>query len=132
MQVNGVAISVVRLAGYDYTQTAADIAMFEGAVLGSTNSTVYAAQGAGTAGGWGDALAAAPLSAKNSAAILLTEGPTQGVGSYTNAVLKAAGTPPNGLGGGITSGIQVLGGPFAVPQSQITEMQASLAGGATA
>lgn len=125
--VNGTntPISVLRIAGQDYTQTAADLAMFEGTILGWTNTTVYAAQGAY----WSDALAAGPLSGLNKSAILLTEGPTQGVGSYTDAVLKTAGTPPNGLGGGLTTGIQVLGGPLAVTAAQTSEMQSSLAAG---
>jgi putative cell wall-binding protein len=133
--IQGMGISVMRIAGYDYTQTAADIAQFEAQQLGWTSSTVLVAQGAY----WSDAIAAAPLSAINEQPILLTEGPTKGVGTYTDAVLKLAGTPSNGLGGTnppvsgaqTTTTIQVLGGPLAITASQIAEMQAALASGAT-
>lgn len=133
--IQGMGISVMRIAGYDYTQTAADIAQFEAQQLGWTSSTVLVAQGAY----WSDAIAAAPLSGINDQPILLTEGPTKGVGTYTDAVLKLAGTPSNGLGGTnppmagaqTTTTIQVLGGPLAITASQIAEMQAALASGAT-
>jgi putative cell wall-binding protein len=130
MQVNGQAISVLRIAGQDYTQSAADIAAFEGAVLNWPQTTLYVAQGTNAGTGWGDSLAAAPLMSQNQAGLLLTVSPTAGEGSYTAAALKTAGTPPSGLGGGVTTGIQVLGGPYAVTASTISSMQASLASGA--
>ncbi len=123
--VNSTPISVLRIAGQDGTQTAADIAMFEGAQLSWPASTVLVAQGAG----WSDALGAAAISGSNSEPLLLTEGPVAGVGNYTAAVLKTAGTLPSGLGSGVTAGIQVLGGPLAVPQTQITQLQQDLAAG---
>ncbi|MDA8296259.1 MAG: cell wall-binding repeat-containing protein [Actinomycetota bacterium] len=142
--LNG-GISVLRVAGYDYTQTAADIAMLEGNVLGWKQTTLYVAQGTTAGNGWGDSLAAAPLSACGGTCptggagastvhegILLTESPTAGEGTYTAAVLKAAGTPTNGLGSGLTTGIQVLGGPYAVTAATISAMQASLSSGAGA
>jgi|GEM_PF-1369039 len=135
VSVNGTLtpISVVRIAGADYTQTAADLASFEGTVLSWPQSTVFLAQGAY----WSDALAAAPLSAHGPAAaalltgsaILLTESPTTTIGTYTTAALTTAGTAPNGLGDGLTTTIQVLGGPDAVPASQITAAQAALDAG---
>ena len=125
---------MLRIAGYDYTQTAADLAQFEAQQLGWTASTVLAAQGQY----WSDAIAAAPISGLNEEPLLLTEGPTLGVGQYTMAALKMAGTPPNGLGGTspaasgttVTTSIQVLGGPDAVTPAEIAQMQAALASGA--
>lgn len=125
LSVNSVPVSVIRIAGQDGTQTAADLALFEGQQLGWTASTVLVAQGSY----WSDALGAAALSANGMKPLLLTEGPTKGVGTYTDAVLKTAGSIPNGLGSGTTAGIQVLGGPLAVTAAQITEMQQSLAAG---
>jgi len=104
--VNGAPISVLRIAGQDYTQTAADLALFEGQQLGWSDTTVLVAQGAG----WSDALGSAALSGDNQESLFLTEGPVAGVGPYTLATLKTAGTLPNGLGSGPTSAIQVLGG----------------------
>jgi putative cell wall-binding protein len=125
LTVNGAPISVFRIAGQDATQTAADVALFEGTELSWPASTVLVAQGQG----WSDALGAAALSGMNEEPLLLTEGPVAGVGQYTLAALKTAGTVPNGLGGGVTAGIQVLGGSLAVPQSQITQMQQALSAG---
>jgi len=125
MSVGGTPIAVIRVAGIDGTQTAADLALFEGHLLGWANSNVLVAQGAY----WSDALDAAALSGLRSDALLLTESPTTTAGPYTDAVLKTAGTPPSGLGSGVTTGIQILGGPLAIPQSQITEMQQALAAG---
>lgn len=134
--LNG-GVSVFRIAGADYTSTAANLASFEGTVLGWANSTVYVAQGQG----WSDSLGAAalvggatpgsvsPSTTATMGAILLTEGPTKGVGQYTDAALKTAGTSPLGLGGGVTTSIQVLGGPLAVTAAQITEMDNALAAG---
>lgn len=125
LSVNSVPVSVIRIAGQDGTQTAADLALFEGQQLGWTASTVLVAQGAY----WSDALGAAALSAHGEYPLLLTEGPIAGVGSYTQSVLNTAGSIPNGLGSGTTASIQVLGGPLAITAAQITQMQQALAAG---
>ena len=125
LNIGGKPISVLRIAGADGTQSAADLALFEGQRLGWHDSTVLVAQGAY----WSDALGSAALAGKSSESLLLTEGPKAGVGQYTDAVLKVAGTSPDGLGSGVTTSIQVLGGPLAVPQTQVTEMQQALAAG---
>ena len=124
LNVGGKPISVLRIAGADGTESAADLALFEGQRLGWHDSTVLVAQGAY----WSDALGSAALAGKSSESLLLTEGPKAGVGQYTAAVLKVAGTSPDGLGSGVTTSIQVLGGPLAVPQAQVTQMQQALAG----
>jgi putative cell wall-binding protein len=126
--LNG-GISVLRIAGQDATDTAYQVAKFEGAASGQglawkpSSQTVLVAQGKY----WSDALAAAPIAGKNQEPILLTEGPTQGLGQYLTAALNAAG------GGTLLQNtvltVQVLGGPLAVPAAQITAMQAALAAG---
>ncbi len=125
MSVNSTPVAVLRIAGTDATQTAADLAMFAGSVLGWSESTVFAATGAY----WSDALGSAALQGLNKESLLLTEGPAATAGQYTDAALKLAGTPASGLGSGLTIGIQVLGGPLAVTSAEITEMQAALASG---
>ncbi|MHB1599229.1 MAG: cell wall-binding repeat-containing protein [Acidimicrobiales bacterium] len=125
LNVGGKPISVLRIAGADGTESAADLALFEGQRLGWHDSTVLVAQGAY----WSDALGSAALAGKSSESLLLTEGPKAGVGQYTAAVLKTAGTSPGGLGAGVTTSIQVLGGPLAIPQAQVTQMQQALAAG---
>jgi putative cell wall-binding protein len=121
--VNSAPIAVLRIAGADETQTAADLALFEGKYLGWAASTVLVAQGTY----WSDALGAAGLSGSKSEPILLTDGPTSAsVGTYLDAVLKTAGTLPAGLGSGVTAAIQVLGGPEAVTAAQTTEMNTAL------
>ena len=129
--VNGVStpISVLRIAGQTATQTSADIAMFTGKVLSWANQTLYVAQGTTQGTGWGDSLAAAPLSGSSSGSLLLTAGPIQALPSTLTSALTMAGTPPSGLGGGVTTNIQVLGGPLAVTTAQITQMQAALGAG---
>ena len=125
MSVNSTPVAVLRIAGTDATQTAADLAMFAGSVLGWPESTVLAATGSY----WSDALGSAALQGLNKESLLLTEGPAATAGQYTDAALKLAGTPASGLGSGLTIGIQVLGGPLAVTSAEITEMQAALASG---
>jgi hypothetical protein len=68
---------------------------------------------------WSDALGAAVISANESAPILLTEGPTKGLGNYTPGGLSAASSSVYNL--------QVLGGPLAVPQSQVSAALTALA-----
>ena len=132
--LNG-GISVLRIAGQDATDTAYQVAKFEGAPSGQGlswtgynspggQSTVLVAQGKY----WTDALAAAPLAGKNHEPILLTEGPTQGLGQYLTAALNAAGGGTL-LNSTTVVSIQVLGGPLAVPAAEITAMQAALAAG---
>jgi putative cell wall-binding protein len=125
--IQGMNIPVLRIAGQDYTDTAAQIAKFEGAPapagLGWKASEVLVAQGQG----FSDALGAAAMSGLNQEPILLTLGPTLGVGQYTIKALETAGSPvTNGFGSGVTGSIQVLGGPLAVTASQITQMQGAL------
>ena len=123
--VNQLAASgyaVARIAGQDATDTAQLLSRYElaassagGLGWSSTSHTALLAQGAY----WSDALGAAVISANESAPILLTEGPTKGLGNYTPGGLSAASSSVYNL--------QVLGGPFAVPQSQISAALTALA-----
>ncbi len=130
-------MTVVRLAGQDGTDTAGMIARFEdaqaaGAGLAWTPKNpgwALLAQGASPQ----DALGAAAISGNSTESIFLTKAPTVGLGSYTPTVLGAAGSA-TGLGSSAhpapISHLQALGGPLAVPQSQITAALQALAGGA--
>ena len=122
-------ISVLRIAGSDAAGTSADLASFEGALLGWSNATLYVAQGTSQGAGWGDSLAAAPLVAEGHGALLLTAGPGVGLPSTLTTALVEAGTSPYGLGSGVTSSLQVLGGPLAVTPVQVAGLQRSLATG---
>ena len=124
--VNQLAASgyaVARIAGQDATDTAQLLSRYELAVVSAgglgwsaaASHTALLAQGAY----WSDALGAAVISANESAPILLTEGPTKGLGNYTPGGLSAASSSVYNL--------QVLGGPFAVPQSQISAALTALA-----
>jgi len=135
--IQGLGISVLRVAGNDQTDTAYQVAKLEGGSttgnvgLGWVDSTVYVAQGATPY----DALDASPLSAgwgeltagvfNSPASILLTEGPTVGLGTYLTAALKQAGGG-TGFGSGATSTVKILGGPSAVPPAQVTAIQQAL------
>lgn len=134
-QLMAQGMTVVRLAGQDGTDTAGMIARFEdsqGASAGlgwvpKSAGWALLAQGASAS----DALGAAPIAGNAQEAIFLTKAPTIGLGSYTPTVLNAAGSD-NGLGSAAhpspISHLQVLGGPLAVPMSQITAALQALAG----
>lgn len=134
-QLQAKGLTVVRLAGEDATDTAGMIARFEdaqgaGAGLAWTPKNAgwaLLAQGASPS----DALGAAPISGNNLESIFLTKAPTIGLGAYTPKVLNDAGSA-TGLGDSAhpapISHLQVLGGPLAVPQAQITAALQALAG----
>ncbi len=132
-QVGGTAtpISVVRVAGEDASQTSADLARLEVAVLGWTARTVYVAQGGTSGSAWIDSAAAAPLSAASLGPVLLTAGPTQPVPASLTDLLSTAGSGPAGLGAGTTTTLQVLGGPDAVTPGQTSALVGALDAGTT-
>ena len=130
-------MTVVRLAGEDGTDTAGMIARFEdaqGAGLGlawvpRNAGWALLAQGASPS----DALGAAAISGSATESIFLTKSPKGGLGSYTPQVLVDAGSA-TGLGNAAhpapISHLQVLGGPLAVPTTQIDAALLALAGSA--
>ena len=122
-------ISVLRIAGQDASGTSADIATFEAKVLGWKQTTLYVAQGSTQGAGWGDSLVSAPLTGGSMQGLLLTAGPTAALPADLTSALTSAGTPPSGLGSGITTGLQQLGGPLAITAAQYTQMKSALAAG---
>ena len=130
-------MTVVRLAGEDGTDTAGMIARFEDAEATGTGLAwvpkdpgwALLAQGASPS----DALGAAALSGESEESIFLTKSPKSGLGAYTPQVLADAGSA-TGLGDAAhpapISHLQVLGGPLAVPRSQIEAALLALAGAA--
>jgi hypothetical protein len=124
--LNG-GISVLRIAGIDATDTAAQIANFAlatgtaGLNWTAGNSAVLASH----VDYWTDALGAAALGGGANAAfgtepIILVESPTT-VGKYTTAELpELAGDPGN------VSNLTVLGGPLAMPSSTVQTLLAGL------
>lgn len=130
--LNG-GISVLRIAGIDYTDTATQLAKFE------TSTTQGLAWDAGTPKGflvshgdyWSDALGAAAIGGNASFSInggpafgyepiLTTQNPTT-PGSYIGGYLTGAKAP--------AAQLNVLGGPLAVTSSVVTSLQGSLAAG---
>ena len=125
--LNG-GISVMRIAGIDATDTAAQIANFAyaaaGTGLGWTAAAGKNAVLASHGDYWSDALGAAALGGGANAAsfgtepIILVQSPTV-VGKYTTAELPVLG----GLG---ISNLTVLGGPLAMPSSTVQTLLAGL------
>ena len=128
-------ISVLRIAGQDYTDTATQVAKFElsttaGAGLnwGTTPSGMSAGFLLSHGDYWSDALGAAALGGQSGLTlngtkytyepILLTLNPTT-VGSYLNAY--ATSLAPS------TAAVNVLGGPLAVTSTVVASVQSALA-----
>jgi hypothetical protein len=129
-------VSVLRVAGKDYTDTARELARFEAATgtngLGWTiGGRILVARG----NGFTDGLAGAVLENTHNKAtgtppkphpLLLTESPTV-VGPYLTTFLKTTGhTGIDGNTAKKITDITVLGGPLAVSTSTIAAMQADL------
>jgi putative cell wall-binding protein len=126
--LNG-GISVLRIAGIDATDTAAQIANFafstggSGSGLGWTATAATHAVLASHVDYWTDALGAAALGGGANGAfgtepIILVENPTT-VGQYTTSELSTL------AGAGIYN-LTVLGGPLAMPSSTVQTLLAGL------
>lgn len=126
-------LTTVRVAGLDGTQTAVEVAALETSSVFSWDSTGTVANGQQrsvilTQGAQGfDGLGAAPLSAGENPTgvpepIMLTESPSAGLGPYTPSGLSDLGALPNPY-----LQIQPLGGPLALPSSQVTAAVNALA-----
>ncbi|HTX62115.1 MAG TPA: cell wall-binding repeat-containing protein, partial [Acidimicrobiales bacterium] len=126
-------ISVLRVAGADYTDTAIELAECELAASTSDVGLGWHATGKlAVARGdyYSDGLAGAVVAADGPADVdpvplLLTASPTS-MGSYLPTFLGAAGTA--GLDGRRIVGFTVLGGPLAVSQSVVNTLEVSLLG----
>ena len=134
-------VSVLRIAGIDATDTAAQLAGFElnataahtslhgGLGLGwDPHGTLAVARG----DGFTDALAGSVVTGSNGWPQLLTESPTT-VGPYLTALLESAGSKgpgidhTAGLGPSVhVTKLVVFGGPLAVSQQSITAMVGDL------
>jgi putative cell wall-binding protein len=114
--IEALGIKVLRIAGIDATDTAAQLANF------ALNTTTNAGLGwaptavlASHADYWSDALGAAALGGVNSEPIILVQSPTV-IGSYTMAELPKLGV----------YNLTVLGGPLAMPASTTATLLAGL------
>jgi putative cell wall-binding protein len=141
-QIQAMGISVLRIAGQDFTQTAAELALFE---LNSTSSTA-GVEGLGWDAGnqhqmtlargdfYSDALAGsafAALLANGPQPILLTTDPNT-LGTNLTTFLNLAGSPEGATGDGAASQIytiNVLGGTIALPNSTLVAALQALAAG---
>ncbi len=141
--IQGMGISVIRIAGTDATDTAQELASFELNQQGST----FSGLGWGATGTWhntilvargdfySDALAGSVLAALNAEPLVLTENPST-VGQYLAAFLAAGGSPSgidglNAVAGssGNIEAIQPLGGPLALNATTLSTMVTDVADG---
>ncbi len=133
-QLEAMTVSVLRIAGKNYTGTAVQLAMFEqntahvsglGWPTGAGKMTsAYVARG----NGFTDALAGAVLTGNAHLPQLLTLNPTT-VGATLTSFLKAAGTSGKGVNTDGTAKITtltILGGPLAVSPSTIAKMETDI------
>jgi hypothetical protein len=129
-------VSVLRIAGKDYTDTSRELARFEAAGktdgLGWTpGHRVMVARGNGFTDGLAGAVLESPHNGATGASrdphpLLLIENPTT-VGQYVSTFLTVTGH--DGIGGTSTKTVRaltVLGGPLAVTPTSIAQMQADL------
>ncbi|MGH8989349.1 MAG: cell wall-binding repeat-containing protein, partial [Acidimicrobiales bacterium] len=134
-------VSVLRIAGTDATDTAAELAQFElnvtathtllGGGLGlgwNPHGTLAVARG----NGFTDALAGSVVTGNNEWPQLLTENQTT-IGPYLTALLKSAGAQGPGIDhtSALSAGVHItklviFGGPLAVTPQVITKMQSDL------
>ena len=127
--LQGMGVSVLRVAGHDATGTATQLARLE------TSPAPTGAGWRGTGGltvaqgqYFGDGVAGAVVAADGPSCgapepLVLTESPTM-VGSPLGIFLHMAGT--TGLGGVVVTHLTVFGGPLALPAQTVGEMGADL------
>ncbi len=139
--IQGMGISVIRIAGQDPTDTAQMLASFELNQQGTT----YSGLGWGTSWGgtvmvargdfYSDALAGSVLDAVNTQPLVLTANPST-VGTYLAAFLGSGGSTAGidnlnnvvGSSGNIKA-IQPLGGPLALNATTLSAMVTDVANG---
>ncbi|MGH9044386.1 MAG: cell wall-binding repeat-containing protein, partial [Acidimicrobiales bacterium] len=143
--IQGMGISVIRIAGQDYTDTAQKLADFElnqsanfsglgwGATTGTTSwkGQILVARG----DFYSDALAGCVLASQSQSPILTTENPST-VGSYLAGFLNSGGSAAGidglnsvpGYSGNIVK-VQPLGGPLALNFSTLTAISQAVAAG---
>ncbi|MHB1920411.1 MAG: cell wall-binding repeat-containing protein [Acidimicrobiales bacterium] len=131
--LESLGISVLRVAGHTYTDTATQLAKFEeskpGMGLDWDTTTFAVARG----NGFTDALVGADVAGHMTAAahpepMLLTTSPTV-VGKYLTAFLKAhgaTGTPIDTIDGHTLTSFTVFGGPLAVSPAVVSQMETDI------
>ncbi len=126
-------VSVLRVAGADYTETAIELAECELGTAASHAGVGWAPTGMLTVARgdfYSDGLAGAVVAADGPTdthpePLVLTATPTS-MGSYLPAFLAEAGT--TGLGGRRITTFTILGGPFALSQALVNTMVVALLG----
>lgn len=112
-QIAGMGISVLRVAGIDYTDTAQRLATLEtSSIFGFGTQTINVARG----NGFPDALTASPYLGSTSSPLFLVLNPST-VGSYLPGYLATSGA----------DAIQPFGGPLAINSSVLTSINNDLA-----
>jgi putative cell wall-binding protein/phage terminase large subunit-like protein len=140
----GEGMAVIRIAGQDYTQTATELADFEvnnqvnaagqaEGVAWNPKNTIVVARG----DFYSDGLAGSVITGSNDQPLLLTENPST-VGQYLTSFLQQAGSSAgiDGVASATTnpqSGAQIttltiLGGPLAVTDTTVSQLEADLGG----
>ncbi|MGH8981242.1 MAG: cell wall-binding repeat-containing protein [Acidimicrobiales bacterium] len=131
-QLQGLGVSVLRVAGIDYTDTSAEAASFELSAKGlqwKPVSQVVVARGDYFSDGLAGAVVAAGGGKSNThdpEPVLLTENPTT-VGQYLKEFLESAGrTTGIATDGEKVAELAILGGTLALTTSTVAAMQADL------
>ena len=126
--LESLGISVLRVAGHTYTDTATQLAKFEESKPGmglNWDTHVFAvARG----NGFTDALVGADVAGKVPEPMLLTTSPTA-VGKYLTAFLKAhgaKGTAIDTVDGKTLTKFTVFGGPLAVSPAVVSQMETDI------
>jgi hypothetical protein len=127
--LEGLGVSVLRVAGQTYSGTSVELAGFETA--GASGGLGWAGTGSLTVArgnGFTDGLAGAVVAADGPTAagpepLVLTVGPTI-VGTALAAFLHTAGT--TGIGGVRVTHFTILGGPLAITRTTVDAMGADL------
>jgi|GEM_PF-1244782 len=135
--LQAMGLSVLRIAGVDYTDTAVQAAKFEiaptatGAGLGWKPSSHQHTAAVARGNGFSDGLAGAVVTGSNSWPLLLTENPTT-VGSYLTAFLKSAGTGGPGVDQTTTNPtyrittVVIFGGTLAITPTVVKTIRTDL------
>lgn len=131
-------VSVLRIGGKNYTDTAVQLAKFEENTLNSTgrgwNGTTATFTGhlhkvvVARGNGFTDGLAGAVITGHTHLPLLLTLNPTT-VGTSLTAFLKASGTTGKGVNTRATSKLntlEIFGGPLAVTPAVINTMEGDI------
>ncbi len=138
--LKALGVSVLRIAGKTYTDTAVQLARFLQNTVDSTGRGWNGNSNGSTTGaltrvavargnGFTDGLAGAVITGHTRIPLLLTTSPTK-VGTATTAFLKASGASGKGVNtdkAATISSLTIFGGPLAVSPAVIAAMEAAIA-----